>query len=111
MAKERWLDPWRDTFYAHSGTVRDTIKMKDPQKTLQVIQEHLPVMISIRNEVASLPLPSGFGPGLFGTLWHFIVRIKNSELLEIERDVALKNWDESIGTYQRELRRLESGRR
>lgn len=111
MAREEWLDPWSDQFHTHSQPIREAIKSKDPQQSLQAIHEHLPEMIAIRDEVASLPIPNGFQPGLFGQLMNLITGTRNSELLDAGRRGTLQAWDEAIGDYRRELRRLETVRR
>lgn len=107
MSKDKWLDPWSEAYYAHQRPLRKATETKDSQKTLQAIHEHLPEMIAIRDEVATLSLPY-VRSGLFGMLWDQITGIKPSDRLEIEREVTLKAWSESIGQYQRELRKLES---
>ncbi len=109
--KEEWLDPWSEEFFAHQRPIREATQTKDPQKTLQAIHEHLPKMIATRDEVAALPLPNGFQPGLFGTIRNLILGMKNSELLEAQRKGTLQAWNETIGGVQRDVKRLESGRR
>jgi len=111
MAREQWLDPWGKAFYTHSTPVRQAIRDKNPGRTLEAIDEHLPAMIAIRDEVASLPVPNGFRPGLFKTVFNLAIGIKPKDLLEIEREAQLKVFGEQIGDAQRELRRLEAKRR
>jgi len=108
--KEHWLDPWSKAFFAHNHLIREAMKTKDPQTTHRAIQEHLPEMIAIRDEIVPLPVPDGFRPGLFGTIWNLILVIKNSEVIEAQRDGTLKVLNETIGGCQRDVRRLESGR-
>ncbi len=107
MAKEKWLDPWSDAYYAHQRPLREATETKDSQKTHQAIHEHLPEMIAIQDAVATLPLPH-VRSGQFGMLWDQITGIKPSGRLQIEREATLQSWNESIGQYQRELRKLES---
>lgn len=66
-AKEKWLDPWSDAYHAHQRPLREATETKDYQKTLQALHEHLPEMIAIRDEVATLPLPQ-VRSGMFGML-------------------------------------------
>lgn len=108
---EEWLKPWNDAFFAHNQLIREARKTKDTQKILQAIDENLPQMIAIRNEVHGLPLPGGYEPKLFGMIGNFITGVKTDQRLEIHREVALESYNEVIRDSQRELRKFAPTRR
>jgi hypothetical protein len=108
---EEWLKPWQDEYYSHARPLREALKGRDKELALQAIHEHLPTMIVVRDEVAGLPIPDGYGYGLLKMLYNMAVGIKTEEVLAIQQQVTLEAWNKNIGEAQRELKKLETARR
>jgi hypothetical protein len=103
---DEWLQPWRDGYQSHQQPVRLAFESKDSQKAIQAYEEHMPNMISIRNEVAQLEIPSYWPASTFTKLKNMAFGIKDREMLKIQQDTVVKVWGETIYDYQRKYEKL-----
>lgn len=103
---EEWLEPWSNRYYEHQRPLREAFESKNIKKAIDAFNTHMPEMISIRNAVAELEIPTYWPTSLFTSLKNLLWGIKHHQILQIERDVALEFWDRSIRDYQVEYQEL-----
>ena len=99
MAKEQWLDPWCEQFYTHTRPIQKQEKRRIRRRPSKPFKSTFRRSYA-RNEVAALPYPYGFGPGLFKSLFNLCLGIKKEDLLEIERSATIKVWIKPLGTLR-----------